>query len=402
MSLSTHDQRRLERVATLYRENFTFVWRVLRRFGVAEGELDDAVQETFLVVYRRLDGFDGRAATSTWLYAIAVRVAATARRSAQRREARREQAGASMQGTGALDPERAVSDREAEDILQQILSDLGDDQRTVFVLADLEGLPIPEIARIVGSRVSTIHSRLRLARQRFDRVLGRLHAQESGRQERAKLVLAARTHEQRPSEASHRASLALLLTAIEGEAATLVGWSPLGWVVGTVSLGVVGVAIVTQVNPVDIPARAPVIVSEADSRGHQTRESSMLNEPSPPPLPISEASLERIEFRKPPIRNDDPAPAEPRTAGTMRSKIETAGSESAAAQTEALAHEVALLEQARLELRRGDGIAALALLDSHAREFPKGILTREREASRSKARALIESSNPHDGLVRHP
>ena len=60
---------------TVYDEHASFVWRTLRLLGVPPAGLEDAVQEVFLVVHRRLAGFEGRSSIRTWLYAIARRVA---------------------------------------------------------------------------------------------------------------------------------------------------------------------------------------------------------------------------------------------------------------------------------------------------------------------------------------
>jgi RNA polymerase sigma-70 factor (ECF subfamily) len=59
----------------VYAENFAFVWRVLRTFGLSEAQIEDAVQDVFFVVHRRLPDWEGRAAITTWLFAIARRVA---------------------------------------------------------------------------------------------------------------------------------------------------------------------------------------------------------------------------------------------------------------------------------------------------------------------------------------
>ncbi|HLL20652.1 MAG TPA: sigma-70 family RNA polymerase sigma factor, partial [Kofleriaceae bacterium] len=64
----------------VYTQHAAFVWRVLRTFGVGESQIEDAVQDVFVVVHRRLGEWEGRAAITTWLFAIARRVASTYRR----------------------------------------------------------------------------------------------------------------------------------------------------------------------------------------------------------------------------------------------------------------------------------------------------------------------------------
>src|ERR1041384_5180517 len=71
----------------VYAAHVGFVWRVLRTFGVPDAQIEDAVQDVFVVVHRRLAEWEGRAAITTWLFAIARRVASTHRR--RRSEERR-------------------------------------------------------------------------------------------------------------------------------------------------------------------------------------------------------------------------------------------------------------------------------------------------------------------------
>ena len=68
----------------VYEEHFDFVWRSLRRLGVPRSALDDAVQEVFLVVHRRLAEFEGRSSLKTWLFGIAVHIALKAGRASAR------------------------------------------------------------------------------------------------------------------------------------------------------------------------------------------------------------------------------------------------------------------------------------------------------------------------------
>jgi len=69
----------------VYREHFAFVWRAAKRLGVGDGALDDVVQEVFVVVHRRLDGFEGRSSLKTWLFGIALRIVRDHRRAVRRR-----------------------------------------------------------------------------------------------------------------------------------------------------------------------------------------------------------------------------------------------------------------------------------------------------------------------------
>lgn len=154
----------------IYREHFKSVWRLLRRLGVAEAQLDDAAQDVFLVVQRRLAEFDGAAPVRAWVFAIAVRVASEYRRRATRWRA--EPLG-EERACAAPGPARLTELSESIQLLHDVLSELDDERREAFVLSELEQLRATEIASVLGVNLNTIYSRLRSARQRFEAALAR-------------------------------------------------------------------------------------------------------------------------------------------------------------------------------------------------------------------------------------
>lgn len=151
----------------VYRETSAVVLRVLRRL-VPEELVEDAFQEVFIVVARKLDTFDGKAKASTWVYGIAVRVASDQRRALRRRE-RRERAYVDDIGDATHHgPDHDLSMKQARRILHRLLEAMDDDLREVFVLADIEQVPGPTIAEILALPLNTVHSRLRRARASFE------------------------------------------------------------------------------------------------------------------------------------------------------------------------------------------------------------------------------------------
>jgi RNA polymerase sigma-70 factor (ECF subfamily) len=163
----------------VYDTHFAFVWRVLRHLGVPADQLDDAAQEVFIVVHRRLPEFEGRAATTTWLFTIARRVARDQREHASR-HARVTEPGAPLEGvaTRAAGPHEQLARQEAAAEVERFLDELDDEKREVFVLAEVEQLPAPLIAEALGVNVNTVYSRLRAARERFEQLLVRRRARE--------------------------------------------------------------------------------------------------------------------------------------------------------------------------------------------------------------------------------
>jgi RNA polymerase sigma-70 factor (ECF subfamily) len=161
----------------IYDEFFDFVWRSLRRLGVRAELLDDALQDVFLVVHRRLPEFERRSSVKTWLFGICLRVASDYVRRGKlgRRAAVLEH---EPHDAEALDPLEQAARGEAVQFLDAQLMALDPDKRAVFILAELEGMSCPEIAEAVGANVNTVMSRLKAARARFEAAVRRHRAQQ--------------------------------------------------------------------------------------------------------------------------------------------------------------------------------------------------------------------------------
>jgi RNA polymerase sigma-70 factor (ECF subfamily) len=149
----------------VFRDCAPYVWRLLGRLGVPSSDVPDVAQEVFLVVHRRLADFEGRSSVRTWIYSICVLVA---RDSSRKRLRRRELFQAELPERGAASqdaPDAALHRRHARQLVSEALSELSEDQREVFVLYELEELPITEIAEMLACPQSTVYSRLTVARR---------------------------------------------------------------------------------------------------------------------------------------------------------------------------------------------------------------------------------------------
>ena len=154
----------------VYAAHVTFVWRVLRALGVAPGQLEDAAQDVFVVVHRRLGDFEGRSSITTWLFGIMRRVAARYRHRAtaqSRTEPLRDFA------SDTSDPFADAARAEAAATVTACLDRMDDDKRVVFALVELEQIPVAEVARMLELNLNTAYSRLRLARAEFSAALRR-------------------------------------------------------------------------------------------------------------------------------------------------------------------------------------------------------------------------------------
>jgi RNA polymerase sigma-70 factor (ECF subfamily) len=162
----------------VYEEHFRFVWRSLRRLGVPESDVADAVQDVFLVVHRRLGDFEGRSKVSTWLYGICLRVARDRKRSAFVRRNASDEASMDERVDERADVGAEAERRQGLAMLEAILDELPIEQRAVFTLFELDGLSGDAIAELCDIPVGTVWSRLRIAREAFQRALARRQAKE--------------------------------------------------------------------------------------------------------------------------------------------------------------------------------------------------------------------------------
>lgn len=168
---------RLRRLVDVY---FDFIWRSLRRLGVPEADADDAAQQVFLVVARKLPLIDPNNERS-FLFGTALRVASDVRRARRRRREDPTEPGGADPCDGGPGPEDLVAQRRARELLDEVLESMSLDLQTVFVLFELEELPTPEIASLLGIPVGTVASRLRRAREEFQDRAKRLQARYATR-----------------------------------------------------------------------------------------------------------------------------------------------------------------------------------------------------------------------------
>jgi RNA polymerase sigma-70 factor, ECF subfamily len=153
-----------QRYSELYEQHFDFVWRSARYLGEPPASLDDAVQDVFLVAYRRFQDFEARSSPRTWLFAITLRVVSDHRRS-RRRKTRLLDSVKRMFTGSVPTPFDHTAHAERGRALTTALDSLTEDQRAVFVMSDLEELSAPEIASVLNVNLNTVYSRLRSARR---------------------------------------------------------------------------------------------------------------------------------------------------------------------------------------------------------------------------------------------
>jgi RNA polymerase sigma-70 factor (ECF subfamily) len=169
------DDAPLPSFAEIFQTYSAFVWRVLLRLGVPESDVEDVAQEVFLGVHRNLERFEGRCSLRTWVYGICHRRAVDFRR---RAHTRYEVATDEPPDAGSeADQEQGLDLTAARESLNRVLESLDDDKRAVFVLFEIEQVPMEEVAQIVGCPLQTAYSRLYAARRKVDAAAARIRAQ---------------------------------------------------------------------------------------------------------------------------------------------------------------------------------------------------------------------------------
>jgi len=165
----------------VYAAHAAFVLRNLRRLGVADAALDDAAQDVFVVVHRRLPEFEGRSAITTWLFAIVVGVARNHRRTVRRRAPENEPTAETdvVAAAPADRPDRRAEQAQSVRVLMSLLDELDQDKREAFVLSQLEQMTAPEIAEALRLNVNTVYARIRASIQAFEQAVARHRAREA-------------------------------------------------------------------------------------------------------------------------------------------------------------------------------------------------------------------------------
>ncbi|MEM6292866.1 MAG: sigma-70 family RNA polymerase sigma factor [Myxococcota bacterium] len=339
---------------SLYRQYFGFAWASLRRLGVPTATIDDAAQDLWVTVHRRLETLDPAASVKAWLFGIARRVASHYRRSEQRHR-RKLAAYTAADVRGKNEP---MKRREASLTMETFLAKLDESKRVAFVLSEVEGWSAPEIARVAGTNPNTVYSRVRLAKEQL-----RKHLQDADSELSPKeCVEAMRSSTAAPPDAAKRCWMALAPKLATGvvTSATATGGALaklklvlVGALLG--GAGVVGMDAALPENPSPTPVAAAAPRTQPSPSAAPTA-----------PAPKSVAAAMPLEAPEEPAAEPEPAPAPKPRAARPASKPEPV----VEAPSNDLAAQTALLERAKGQLAAGKHDAALKTLTTHARQHP--------------------------------
>ncbi len=163
--------------AEMFRRHYARVVRWLSVLGVSLAEVDDLAQEVFIIAHRKREQLRADASVAGWLLGISRRVAATHRRTDARGRARDQHAAPPGETPS---PEAVVIRSEAAQLLHDFLATLPDEQRLVFALYEMDGANASEIAEALAIPANTVHSRIRIVRERLARFVARERARGKG------------------------------------------------------------------------------------------------------------------------------------------------------------------------------------------------------------------------------
>lgn len=345
---------RMRQFQAIYRDEFEFVWATARRLGIPPAAAEDIAQEVFLTAYRRLDHLRYEVSPRGWLYGVTRKLASRYRRGDLRRARR-------LATLAEMTPAAVDAPHPRHEVARQLvrmLAQLGPGPRQVWEMTELLGMSGPEIAGELALPLNTIYSRLRLAREQLQELAG-------GPETLAVWTQELRGQDTPPPRAARQTWAALLPVLGTSTAAPILGTSLAARVAFATTLicggGAIGLAALPRSDPAPAPdtsTAAPVAGSVPIAREVET---SAPTPPAPPPAPAPSRSA----------RFDD-----------------------------RLDREVALLDAAHAALADDAPDAALAWVDVHAREFPRGALSDAREAARIDALCLQDRADAAEEAAR--
>ncbi|AKV00313.1 RNA polymerase sigma factor RpoE [Labilithrix luteola] len=162
--------------AEIYDAHVDYLWRSALRMGLDEAAAEDLVQQVFIVAFRRLDDFEGRASLRTWLFRVLLLLVRQHRRHLQRKSpyAFGESVDPDLLVAPDDEPDVALARTQAGSLVRRFLEQIGEEKATVFVLMEIEKKVGPEVAALLEIPLPTVYSRHRAAREQFEAFVDRI------------------------------------------------------------------------------------------------------------------------------------------------------------------------------------------------------------------------------------
>lgn len=351
--------------SVIYRERFSDVVRALRMYGVPERYCEDVAQDVFASVHASLPRYDASRPFRPWFNQIIYRTARDFVRSAAQRREQLSMAEEPLEPTdGAPSPERVAQLRQQQRILGELLQELSEDHREVFLMHVVDEIEIPDVATATGVPENTVRSRLHRARTAFDDALARRRAAEERRASAAVVV-------------PMLAPMGLVQAGrapVEVDPAMIVRvWGRLTRVLGT---GIVGT--LAPLSMAKIVAGAALVFALGGGTGAAVMRAVSARPavetvvlPAPESAPALAASAGSV------VPSGSASAAAPAPTATVRVTSD-GGTDAGAPRVDSLRAEQAFLDRAWSAYQSGSYETALRDLGRHERAYPNGVLAGRR------------------------
>lgn len=372
-------------LAALFRAHLPKVLRAVRQSGVAARDAEDVAQDVFVIVNRALVRYDFTRPIEPWLLTITHRTARDYRAKAQRREDPTEE----IDGEDFdQDPERSALAREAGKLFVEIVAEVEESYREVYLLAEIDGLTTPEIAAALDIPIGTAASRLARGRASFDAALERRRLADQHPPRRTAAAAFLPVLLGNPAAILDAARRLPVVAAATAERI----WSRVTASIATAALAGIGAAGLAYTARQMLAGMVGALLIGATSGGgivyaltHGSAASSSVATVAvaePTRGPSGEAvPVDVVEDAKP--------VAAPPVASVAPVLAVAPVAVSASAPSTDRA-ELALLDRARTALARGDNAGALTVLQRHKATYPRGVYSVERDALILRANARVD------------
>lgn len=148
----------------IYEEQAGYVWNSLRKLGIPERDVEDLCQDVFLTAYQNLEDYDTDRPIQPWLFGIAFRIASDYREKASNVREKLSEPDPPAQSPEVLD---RLSAEDARRVVREALQYVDLARRTVFILHELDGHPMKDVAESLSVPLHTAYSRNKVAREEF-------------------------------------------------------------------------------------------------------------------------------------------------------------------------------------------------------------------------------------------
>jgi len=165
----------------VYARYFDFVWASARRLGVDSSAIDDVVQEILIAIHGNLHTLQRPEALKSWVYSVTRRTVSNHHRAVRARGGKTTTVVDDQLESHQPTPYEVTQKNSELLLLANLLAELDEPKRELFVLVEIEEMTVPEVADALDIPVNTAYSRLRAARLAFEAAIARHDARAKRR-----------------------------------------------------------------------------------------------------------------------------------------------------------------------------------------------------------------------------